>query len=157
MTDTHSDQASAVAQLVSDLQWQIDQLKVRDIRDHNGRRYVAPRYRQGLRRADERGGLAAVEYLQRMLHGPTQPGYATLEAADALDLTFEWLVRDHRKPYAWLFSDEDRMAAEARLGPHVEAIEGREAERRSRVLAMRNEMRAERGLPPLTDAQLDQH
>lgn len=88
----------------------------------------------------------------------------TLETADALDLTVETLIADGVKPYAWLFTDEDRAAARERLASQAEAISKRKAaeaeavrrreeERRTQIRALHNENRAKRGLPPLTPEQ----
>jgi hypothetical protein len=76
----------------------------------------------------------------------------TLETADALDLTVETLIADGVKPYAWLFTDEDRAAARERLASQAEAISKRRAaeaeavrrreeERRAQIRALHNEKR----------------
>ena len=96
-----------------------------------------------------------VEYVRRYLYKPPSDGYKKLEDADSLDLACESLVLDADKPYARLFTDEDRIAARERLAPHIEAIESRNAEHRARIIALRNKSRAKRGLPRLTDDQLD--
>ena len=106
----------AVNALISDLHWQIDQLIPRGIKDAAGNPYQAPYYRRGLASAVERGGLAVVEYVRGYLYKPPSDGYKKLEDADALDLACESLVQDERKPYAHLFTDEDRAAARA-TGP----------------------------------------
>ena len=92
--------------------------------------------------------------MRRFLYKPPSDGYKKLEEADSLDLACESLVMDANKPYASLFTDADRAAARARLAPHIEAIETRKAEHREAVIAIRNELRAKRGLAPLTDEQL---
>ena len=145
----------AVAQLVSDLHSQIDQLKPRGIKNNAGKPYNPAHYKRGLDDAIERGGLEVVEYVRRYLYKPPSDGYKRLEDADSLDLACESLVLDADKPYASLFTDEDRMAARERLGSHIKAIESRKAKHRSHIVALRNESRAKRGLPPLTDEQLD--
>ena len=145
----------AVAQLVSDLHWQIDHLKPRGIKDTAGNPYNPSYYKRGLDNAIERGGLEVVEYVRRFLYKPPSDGYKKLEEADSLDLACESLVVDAEKPYASLFTDADRTAARERLAPHIKAIESRKAEHRARIIALRNESRAQRGLPPLTDEQLD--
>ena len=144
----------AIAQLISDLHWQIDQLKPRGIKDAAGNPYTPSYYKRGLDNAIDRGGLGVVEYVRRYLYKPPSDGYKKLEDADSLDLACESLVMDPEKPYASLFTDADRTAARERLAPHIEAIEARETKRRERVIAVRNELRAKRGLPPLTDEQL---
>lgn len=148
-----SDEA-AVDQLISDLHWQIDQMKPRGIKTDTGKPYVPSYYKRGLNNAIERGGLEVVEYVRRYLYKPPSAGYAKLEQADALDLACEWLVMDAEKPYASLFTDEDRAAARERLGPHIEAIKARKAEHRAGVIGARNELRAKQGKPPLTEEQL---
>ena len=50
-----------------------------------------------------------VEYVRGYLYKPPSDGYKKLEDADALDLACESLVQDERKPYAHLFTDEDRL------------------------------------------------
>jgi hypothetical protein len=147
------DQA-AVAQLVSDLHWQINQLRPRGIKNNAGNPYNPSYYKRGLDNAIERGGLDVVEYVRRYLYKQPSDGYKKLEQADSLDLACESLVIDADKPYASLFTDADRTAARERLGPQIEAIEARRAEHRARVIALRNELRAQRRLPPLTDEQL---
>src|SRR5215210_4242056 len=110
----------AVAQLISDLHWQIDQLKPRGIKDNAGNSYTPSYYKRGLENAIERGGLEVVEYVRRYLYKPPSDGYKKLEDADSLDRACESLVLDADKPYAWLFSDDDRTAARERLAPHIE-------------------------------------
>jgi|AntDryMetagUQ889_1029465.scaffolds.fasta_scaffold00537_6 hypothetical protein len=140
----------AVNALISDLHWQIDQLIPRGIKDAAGNPYQAPYYRRGLATAIERDELAVVEYVRGYLYKPPSDGYKKLEDADALDLACESLVQDERKPYAHLFTDEDRAAARERLAPHVAAIDARRAERRARIDAARAEFR-EKGLPSRSD------
>jgi hypothetical protein len=140
----------AVEALVSDLHWQIDQLRPRGIKDNAGNPYTPSYYKRGLDNAIERGGLAVVEYVRRYLYKPPSDGYKKLEDADSLDLTCESLVADEAKPYAQLFSDSDRTAARQRLAPHMEAIETRKAEDRTRIEAARAELRA-KGLPPRSE------
>ena len=148
-----SDQA-AVDLLISDLHWQIDQLKQRGIKNNAGNPYVPSYYKRGLNNAIDRGGLDVVEYVRGFLYKPASAGYLKLELADSLDLTCEYLVMDESKPYAHLFTTDDRAAARDRLAPHIDAIETRRAEHRSAVVAMRNELRAKQGKPPLTEEQL---
>lgn len=119
------DERAAVAALVSDLRWQIDQLKPRGIKDKAGNPYTASYYKRGLKSAVDRGGLAVVEFVRGYLYKPPSDGFKKLEEKNALDLACEFLVADAEKPYAHLFTDEDRAAARKRLGPHLEAIAGR--------------------------------
>lgn len=119
------DERAAVAALVSDLHWQIDQLKPRGIKDAAGNPYQASYYKRGLKSAGEEGGSAVVEYVRRYLYKAPSDGFKKLEEKNALDLACEALVADGDKPYAHLFTDEDRAAARKRLGPHLEAIASR--------------------------------
>ncbi len=148
-----SDQAK-IDQLLRDLDWQISQLKPRGIKTDAGNTYNPAHYKRGLAAASEKGGNEVVEFIRRYLYKPPSAGYLKLEEADALDLSCEWLVMDEEKPYASLFTDEDRTAARERLGPQIEAIRGRKAKHRAGVIAWRNESRAKQGKPPLTDEQL---
>ena len=123
------DERAAVAALVSDLRWQIDQLKPRGIKDKAGNPYTASYFKRGLKAAADRGGLAVVEFVRGYLYKPPSDGFKKLEDKNALELACEALVADPDKPYADLFTDEDRAAARERLGPHLEAI----AERKNPV------------------------
>ena len=141
-------------QLLSDLNWQIDQLKARGVKNDAGNPYNPTHYKRGLATASEKGGPEVVAYVRRYLYKPASAGYSKLEQADSLDLACEYLVADDSKPYASLFTDEDRAAARKRLGPHIKALKTRRAKHRTDVIAVRNEMRAKAGKPPLTEAQL---
>lgn len=131
----------AVTALISDLYWQIDQMAPRGIKNEAGHSYNPSYYKRGLKTAIERGDSEVVEYVRRYLYKPPSDGYKKLEDADALDLACESLVADHAKPYAFLFTDQDRSAAHKRLAPHIDAIEGRKAAQRARIEAARAEMR----------------
>lgn len=137
---------AAVDALTSDLHEQIDQFKPRRIKNKVGGQYVPSRYKPALEAAVARGGLEVVAFVQRFVHKPPSDAYKQLEDADSLDLACEVLVADDSKPYAYLFTDADRVAARERLAPHVDAIAAREAERRERIDAARTRLR-ERGLP----------
>lgn len=123
----------AIAALVSDLHWQIDQLKPRGIKDKAGNPYNPSYYKRGLQNAINRGGVAVADYLRGYLYRPPSDGYAKLEEADSLDLACEALVADADKPYAHLFTDADREAARKRLAPHIDAIRRRKVERTRRI------------------------
>lgn len=144
----------AVEALITDLHWQVDQIKPRGIKNTAGHPYNPSHYKRGLDDAIERGGLEVVEYVRGYVHKPPSGGYKKLEEANALDLACEMLVTDESRPYAALFTDEDRAAARERLGSHVKAFKDRHDADRARVIAKRNELRAGRGQPPLTEAQL---
>ena len=119
------DERAAVADLVSDLRWQLDQLKPRGIKDKAGNPYTASHYKRSLKAAVDKGGPAVVEFVRGYLHKPPSDGFKKLEEKNSLDLACEALVADPDKPYADLFSEEDRAAARERLGPHLEAIAAR--------------------------------
>ena len=136
----------AVDALVSDLQWQIDQMRHRGIKNDAGNAYNPSHYKRGLKKAVDRGGLEVVEYVRGYLYKPPSPGYKKLEEADSLDLACESLVADEKKSYVHLFTDEDRQAAGDRLGPHIAAIDARKSDRRARIDAARAELR-EKGMP----------
>ena len=123
------DDGAAVAELVSDLHWQIDQLGPRGIRDKAGNPYNPSYFKRGLRTAIDRGDLAVAQFVRGYLHKDASAGFRKLEEADSLDLSCEALVIDESKPYAALFSDDDRAVARARLAPHIDSIERRKAAR----------------------------
>jgi hypothetical protein len=125
----------ATAALISDLHWQIDQLGPRGIKDAAGNPYNPSYYKRGLQNAIDRGGLAVAQYVRRYVYKPPSDGYKKLEEADSLDLACEALVADEDRPYAYLFSAEDRQRARTRLAPHMAAIERRKEARRQRVAA----------------------
>ena len=119
------DERAAVAALVSDLHRQVDQFRPRGIKDAAGNPYQASYYKRGLKAAVEEGGTAVVEFVRRYLYKAPSNGFVKLEEKNALDLACEALVADADKPYAGLFTDEDRAAARERLGPHLAFIESR--------------------------------
>jgi tetratricopeptide (TPR) repeat protein len=119
------DERAAVAALVSDLRWQVDQLKPRGIKDKAGNPYTASYYKRNLKAAVDRGGLSVVEFVRGYLYKPPSDGFKKLEEKNSLDLACEALVADPDKPYAALFTDEDRAAAQERLGPHLAAVAAR--------------------------------
>jgi tetratricopeptide (TPR) repeat protein len=132
------DDRDAIAALVGDLHWQIDQLKPRGIKDNAGNPYNPSYYKRGLQNAVDRGGLAVADYVRRYLYKAPSDGYRKLEEADSLDLACEALVADDTKPYAHLFSDKDRAAARSRLAPHIAAIERRRSATTERIRARRS-------------------
>lgn len=133
----------AIAALVNDLQWQLDQLGPRGVKDNGGNPYNPAYYKRGLQNAIDRGELAVAEYVRRYVYKAPSDGYKKLEAADSLDLACEALVADADKPYAHLFTDADRAAASKRLAPHIEAIESRKAASTARIEALRAELPAD--------------
>lgn len=153
------DSDEAVAALLSDLHWQIDQLRKRGIKNQAGDPYIPSYYKRGLDNALERGGTAVAEYVRGYLGKPPSDGYKKLEDANSLDLACEALVADETKPYAFLFSDADRETARARLAPHVAAIKARNEAIKARGEAARAALKAEgapRGRNELDDARRPQ-
>jgi hypothetical protein len=140
------DERQAVGALISDLDWQVDQMRSRGIKNNAGGPYTPSYYKRGLENAIERGDPAVVEYVRGYLYKAPSDGYRKLEVADSLDLACEALVADEGKPYANLFTDADRTAARDRLAPHAKAIEARNEERRARIDAARAEYRL-KGVP----------
>lgn len=145
----------AVDTLISDLHWQIDQMKPRGIKDAAGKPYNPSYYKRGLQAAIDRGDSAVVEYVRRFVYKPPSDGYKKLEDANSLDLACEALVADESRPYAGLFSDDDRHAAQGRLAPHQAVIDKRQDEYRARIEAARADLKST-GLPrrPDLDASL---
>lgn len=140
---------SAVEALISDLHWQIDQVPKKGIKNAAGHPYYPGYYIRGLDNAIEKGGLEVVEYVRGYLYKPPSDGFVKFEEADALDLVCEALVADENKPYAYLFTDQDRAIARERLAPHQAAIDKRkedeaaeEAARRERIDVLRTQRRA---------------
>lgn len=146
------DMHDAVEALISDLYWQIDQMKPRGIKNAAGNPYNPSYYKRGLQKAIDRGDPEVIEYVRRFLYKPPSDGYKKLEEADSLDLACEALVADADKPYASLFSDTDRRAARNRLAPHQAAINARKAERLAHIAAARATLK-EVGLPRRPDLE----
>lgn len=132
--------------MISDLEWQIDQMRPRGIKNSAGQVYYPSYYIRGLETRKRHGGLAVRDYVLSYVYKEPSDGYLELEQADSLDLACEALVADETKPYAHLFSDEDRRVARERLAPHQAAIDRRKAEERERVNRARERIRAS-GLP----------
>jgi hypothetical protein len=145
-----ADERVAVDALITDLQWQIDQMKPRGIKDNAGKPYKPAHYNRGLKAAVEQGEV--VEYVRRYVYKAPSDGFKKLEAKDSLDLACEALVADEGKPYASLFTEEDRVAACERLAPHAEKIEARKSEYRARIDAARAKLR-KKGLPMRDDLE----
>ena len=132
--------SDAIAALVNDLHWQIDQLGPRGIKDKAGNPYNPAYYKRGLNNAIDRGDLAVAEYVRRYVYRAPSDGYRRLADADSLDLACEALVADDSRPYAHLFTDADRAAARKRLAPHIDGIEKRKAASSARIDARRSEL-----------------
>jgi hypothetical protein len=146
------DMHDAVEALISDLYWQIDQMKPRGIKNAAGNPYNPSYYKRGLQEAIDRGDREVIKYVQRFVNKPPSDGYKKLEEADSLDLACERLVADADKPYASLFSETDRSAARNRLAPHQAAIDARKAEQLARIDAARVTLK-EVGLPRRPDLE----
>ena len=149
------DDERAIKALTADLQWQIDQLGPRGIKNTAGNPFVPTAFKRKLTEAIHAGDDAVAELVATVVRKPPSQGFKRLEAAGSLDLAPELLVADGDRPYAHLFSDEDRELARARIGPHLETIAARTAEHRSRVDAAREKLRT-KGMPRRheLDAQL---
>ena len=147
------DDQNALKALITDLHWQIDQITARGIKNDAGNPYRPAHFERRLERAIEAGTV--VEHLQAVVHKPPSQGYKRLEADGSLDLAPEVLVADADRPYAGLFTDEDRAAAQARLAPHAEAIAKRTSDHKERMEAARAKLRKQ-GMPRRDelDAQL---
>jgi tetratricopeptide (TPR) repeat protein len=127
------DDRDPISALISDLHWQIDQMRHRGIKDTAGNPYVPAHYKRGLQAAIDRGGLAVAEYILRYVNKAPSSTYKKLEEADSLDLACEALVADAEKPYANLFGDADRARAQKRLAPHAAAMENRKTAQVDRI------------------------
>ena len=110
---------------VSDLDWQIDQLKTRGVKTDAGNPYNPSHYKRGLSTASEKGGPEVVETSAALPVQAPERRLPEARTGDSLDLTCEHPVSDDTKPYASLFTDEDRAVARKRLGAHARAIEAR--------------------------------
>lgn len=144
-----SDQ-TAVDALIGDLQWQVDQLRSRGIKNNAGRTYDPAHYKRGLTKAIAGGGAEVVAFVRHCLYKPPSDGFKRMAADGSLDLACESLVQDADKSYADLFTDEDRAAACERLAPHMGSIEARRAAYRARIDSARARLRA-KGLPSRLD------
>ncbi len=136
----------AVAELISDLHWQIDQMAPRGIKDRAGHPYNPSYYKRGLNNAIGNGDDAVVAYVVGYLEKEPSDGFNKLLDAESLDLACEELIADATKPYADLFTDDQRAQANTRLNPYRAKIEARKQEKRARVDAKRVEYRRD-GLP----------
>jgi hypothetical protein len=144
------DTSEMVRDLTADLQWQVDQMRARAIKDDAGHPYSPAHYVRGLEKAIELGDEEVVGFVKCFLTKPPTAGYKRLAAADSVDLACEVLVADDTKSYAPLFTDPERTAARERLAPHREAISARNAAWRARIDAQRARIRAE-GMPSRLD------
>lgn len=118
-----SDDRAAVQALVSDLHWQIDQMVPRGIKNKAGHPYNPSYYKRGLQAAIKNGTV--VEFIRGYLDRKPSDGFEKLEQANALDLACEALIADGEKPYAHLFTDDERRRAQERLEPFQKRIDER--------------------------------
>jgi tetratricopeptide (TPR) repeat protein len=137
--------ADAIAVLISDLYWQIDQMRPRGVKNAAGNPYTPSYYKRGLQSAIDRGGLAVAHYVRGYLYKAPSEGYRKLEDADSLDLTCEALIADESKPYAHLFTATERKLARERLAHHFGAIEQRKAARNARIEKRRAQLPSDVG------------
>jgi hypothetical protein len=107
-------------------------------------------------------GPALVKYVRSKVQGPPSTSYEQLIAAGRADLTLEAIVADVDAAWASEFTDDDRAAAQARIGRMVEAHrEAREAAAGEAVAQDRktlervNESRVAKGKPAMTQTQED--
>jgi hypothetical protein len=110
------------------------------------------------RRAED--GAALVAYIRGKVHEPASSSYDGLIDAGRSDLTIEALVADREAAWASEFTDEDREAADARLGTMLEADKARKdateaaaVEYDQRIIALANKRLAAEGKPDLTPKQ----
>ena len=111
-------------------------------------------------RADD--GPALVKYVRSKVQGPPTSSYEQLIAAGRADLTLEAVVADVDAAWASEFTDDDRSAAQARIGKmveaHREARENAAAEavaQDRKTLARVNDSRVGKGKPAMTPEQED--
>ena len=131
----------AIDALVGDLQWQIDQMRERRIKNNAGHQYNPSFYKRGLEDAIEAGGHAVAEYVKSYLYKAPSGGYQKLEAEGRWTSRARRSSRARARPTSRSFSDEDREAARERLARTVEAIE---AARRHAALDRRRPREAAR-------------
>ena len=135
-----------VAQLISDLHWQIDHMRPRGIKDRAGNPYNPSYYKRGLAKPIESGDDAVVAYIAGYLAKDPSDGFKKLLDAKSLDLACEDLIADPAKPYAALFSPEERAQANARLEPYRAELDARKQQERARIDAFKAKYRRE-GVP----------
>ncbi len=127
------DDRDPISALISDLHWQIDEMRRRGITDTAGEPYVPAHYKRGLLVAIDRGGLAVSEFVAGYVNRAPSSTFKKLVDADSVDLACEALVADPDRPYAHLFSDADRSLARKRIAPHATAIDNRKAAQVDRI------------------------
>jgi hypothetical protein len=105
-------------------------------------------------------GAALVEYVRSKVREPATDSYNALIKAGRPDLTAEAVAADADAPWASEFTDDERAAAQARLGAMLEAHrreqEAEEAEaleRDRQIVADVNARRAAKGKPPMAPEQ----
>ena len=111
-------------------------------------------------RADD--GPALVKYVRSKVQGPPTSSYEQLIAAGRADLTLEAVMADAEAAWASEFTDDDRSAAQARIGKMVEAhrearetAAGEAIAQDRRTLERVNDSRVGKGKPAMTPEQED--
>ena len=107
-------------------------------------------------------GPALVKYVRSKVKGPPATSYEQLIAAGRADLTLEAVVADVDAAWASEFTDDDRSAAQARIGQMVEAhrearatAEGEAAAQDRKTVDRVNDSRVGKGKPAMTQGQED--
>jgi hypothetical protein len=105
-------------------------------------------------------GEALVAYVRSKVYDAPMASYTALIAAGRPDLTVEAVVADGDADWASAFTDEDRTAAQGRLGTMIEAhrrsleaAEAKAVEHDRSILAQVSASRVAKGKPELTPEQ----
>jgi hypothetical protein len=111
-------------------------------------------------RADD--GPALVKYVRSKIQGPPLTSYEQLIAAGRADLTIEAIVADVEAAWSSEFTDDDRAAAQARIGRMVEAhrearetAAGEALAQDRKTVARVNDSRVGKGKAAMTQDQED--
>lgn len=108
-------------------------------------------------------GPALVKYVRSKVQGQPTSSYEQLIAAGRADLTLEAVVADVAAAWASEFTDDDRSAAQARIGQMVEAhrearetAAGHAIAHDRKTLDRVNDSRISKGKPAMTQDQEDE-
>lgn len=145
--------------LLARLREMVDETPTSGAVNAGGRPLQITRFAQAVEaRADD--GPALVAYVKAKVHTRPTASYSALVQAGRPDLTPEAVAADLEAPWAQEFSDEDRAAANARLGAMLEihrrqseAVETEAVDYDQRIVANVSARRVARGKPPLTPEQ----